>query len=194
MDMYLHVRVVFAMIAGLGVTHLLRGIARIVEHPGKNKAYWVHLVWVFFRFLYLIHFWWWEFQLENVPQWTFPLYLFVAVYAVLLYLLCALLFPEEMSDYNGFDSYFYSHRKWIFAVQAALFAVDVLDTVIKGTSYLHTLGILYYVRTVAYIVLSLVAIKTTNRKFHATFAVLGTAYEIVFIFMLYRTLDISPIN
>jgi hypothetical protein len=47
------------------------------------------------------------------------------------------------------------------------------------------------VRTVAYIVLSLVAIKTTNRKFHATFALLGTAYELVFIFLLYRTLDLS---
>jgi hypothetical protein len=192
MDMYLHVRVVFAMIVGLGVTHLLRGIALIVEHPGKNKAYWVHLVWVFFLFLYLIHFWWWEFRLENVRQWTFPLYFFVAMYAVLLYLLCALLFPEEMSDYDGFESYFYSRRKWIFALLAALFAVDVLDTAIKGTAYLHTLGILYYVRTVAYIALSLVAIKTTNRKFHATFAVLGTAYELVFIFMLYRTLDVSP--
>jgi len=134
MDMYLHVRVVFAMIVGLGVTHLLRGIARIVEHPGKNKAYWVHLVWVFFLFLYLIHFWWWEFRLESVPQWTFPLYLFVAVYAVLLYLLCAPLFPEQMSDYDRFDSYFDSRRKWMFAALAALFAVDVLDTVIKGTA------------------------------------------------------------
>ena len=130
----------------------------------------------------------WEFRLGKVPQLTFPLYLFVVVYAVLLYLLCALLFPDEMSDYDGFESYFYSRRKWIFGVLAALFAVDVLDTLIKGTAYLHTLGILYYVRTVAYIVLSLVATKTTNRKFHAAFAVLGTVFEIVFIFVLYRTL------
>jgi hypothetical protein len=152
----------------------------------------VHLVWVLFLFLYLIHFWWWEFRLENVPQLTFPVYLFVVVYAALLYLLCALLFPEEMSDYDGFASYFYSRRKWIFAVLATLFAVDVLDTLIKGTAYLHTLGILYYVRTVAYIVLSLVATKTTNRKFHAAFAVLGTVCEVVFIFALYRTLDLRP--
>ncbi len=105
-----------------------------MEHPGKNKAYWVHLFWVFFLFLYLIHFWWWEFRLESVPQWTFPLYLFVAVYAVLLYLLCAPLFPEQMGDYDRFDSYFDSRRKWMFAALAALFAVDVLDTVIKGTA------------------------------------------------------------
>lgn len=189
MDIYLHVRVVLGIVLGLGITHLLQGIARIVEHPGKNKAYWVHLVWVFFVFLYLTHFWWWEFRLQNLPRMTFALYLFVVLYAVLLYLLCALLFPDDMSDYDGFEGYFYSRRKWIFGMLATLFVVDVLDTLIKGTAYLHTLGILYYVRTIVYTALSLVAIKTTNRKFHATFAVLGTVCEVAYIFALYWTLD-----
>lgn len=45
MDVYLHVRVLFSMILGLGVSHLLRGVARIVQHPKEYKVYWVHPVW-----------------------------------------------------------------------------------------------------------------------------------------------------
>jgi hypothetical protein len=41
-------------------------------------------------------------------QWKLPLYGFVIVYGVLLCLLCALLFPDDISDYHGFRGYFYS--------------------------------------------------------------------------------------
>ena len=79
------------------------GLARIVQHPKEYRVYWVHLVWSLFLFLYLIHFWGWEFRLRQVMEWTFPRYFFVALYATLLYMLCTLLFPEEMGDYKGFD-------------------------------------------------------------------------------------------
>ena len=108
MDVYLHVRVLLSMILGLGVGHLLRGVSRIVQHPRKYKIYWVHLVWTLFLFLYLIHFWWWEFYLQKVGQWTFPLYFFIAIYATLLFLLCSLFYPDEMGEYDGYRGYFYS--------------------------------------------------------------------------------------
>src|SRR5580704_17657260 len=107
MDTYLHIRVLFSMILGLGMSRLLGGVGRIVQHPRLYKVYWVHLVWTLFLFLYMIHFWWWEFRLVNIHVWTFPLYFFIALYAVLLVLLCVLFFPEEMADYTGFKDYFY---------------------------------------------------------------------------------------
>jgi hypothetical protein len=109
------------MSVGLSVAHLLKGVAGIVQHPKRFRVYWVHLVWVLFLFLYLIHFWWWEFNLARVREWTFPLYFFVALYAVLLYLLCTLFFPEQIGEYDGFKGYYYSRRQWIFALMAALF-------------------------------------------------------------------------
>ena len=99
MDEFLHIRVLFSILLGLGVSWLLVGVACIVQHPKNYKVYWIHLLWALFLFLYLIHFWWWEFRLIAVKQWTFPLYFFIALYAVLLFILCALLFPEQMTDY-----------------------------------------------------------------------------------------------
>ena len=38
-NLYLHVRVLMGMIIGLGLTHLLRHFARIVEQPKRHAIY-----------------------------------------------------------------------------------------------------------------------------------------------------------
>lgn len=95
MEAYLHVRVLFTILLGLGVSRLLSGVAQIVQHPKAYKVYWVHLLWALFLFLYLIHFWWWEYRLQTIQQWTFSLYFFIAMYAVVMFLLCVLSFPSK---------------------------------------------------------------------------------------------------
>ena len=98
------------MVVGLGVTRLLSGVARIMQHPKGYRLYSVHLAWVASVLLMLMHFWWWEFGLFAVEQWTFGIYLFIVSYAVLLFLLCALLFPDSMLDYTSYEDFFISRR------------------------------------------------------------------------------------
>ena len=117
-QVYLHVRVLLGMIVGLGLTHLLRQAARIIEHPGDKRVYAVHLVWVFSVFVFLLHFWWWEFRLSAIGAWTFNLYLFVALYALLLYLLCVFVLPDSLHDYADYRDYFYTRRRWFFGTLA----------------------------------------------------------------------------
>jgi hypothetical protein len=187
MDLYQHVRVVVSILVGFSLTHLLKGVARIVQHPGRERVYWVHLVWAWFMFFYLVTFWWWEFRLEQIPTWTLPLYVFVIVYGVLLYLLCALLFPDDVRDYNGYRDFFYSRRGWFFGVLAALWVVDFFDTMIKGPKHLHEVGIEYDVRALVYFGCSLIAMKTKNARFHAGFAVIGSLYELFYFLRQYFT-------
>jgi hypothetical protein len=165
MDIYMHARMRFTIILGLGVSRLLSGVARIVQHPKEYKGYWVHLLWSLFVFPYLIHFWWWEYRLQEIQQWTFALYFFISIYAVIQYLLCVLLFPEEMADYNSFKEYFYSRRQWIFSVVTILFVADLANTFIKDAAYVHSLGAFHYVRTILYILLSALAIKIRDEWF-----------------------------
>jgi hypothetical protein len=73
-------------------------------------------------------------------------------------------------------------------LMALLYLADIADTLIKGSGYLRQLGLAYQIRTSAYVVLSLVAIKVKNPWFHATFAVLALLSEIAFILELYRTI------
>ncbi len=148
----------------------------------------MHLVWTLFLFLYLIHFWSWEFYLQKVVQWTFPLYFFIAMYATLLYLLCSLFYPDEMAEYDGYRGYFYSRRLWIFTLMALLFVADIIDTIIKGSEYRAHLGLFFDLRTGAYILLSLLALKIRSPRFHAFFAVFALAVEVLNILKLYLTI------
>ncbi len=137
---YLHVRVLLGMVVGLSLTHLLRHFARIVERPRHRRLYWVHLLWAVFMFSDLLLFWWWEFRLSGVVRWSFNLYLFITLYALLLYLLCALVFPENLEEGRGYRDYFNDRRHWFFGLLALAFAVDFIDTWIKGPAYFHSFG------------------------------------------------------
>ncbi|MET0231643.1 MAG: hypothetical protein ABW186_11985 [Rhodanobacteraceae bacterium] len=183
---YLNVRVLLGIIIGLGLTHLLRHVARIIEHPGRHRVYWVHLVWVASVFLFLLHFWWWEFRLSSMTAWSFAAYLFVALYALLLYLLCVFVLPESLDDYTGWRDYYYARRRWFFGTFALIYVFDLADTWLKGGAYFESLGPEYPLRSVAHVVLFLVAIATPRPGFHATLAVLVLLYQVSWIVLLYE--------
>lgn len=180
-SVYLHVRVLLGMVVGLGLTHLLRQIARIVEHPRGQRVYWVHLLWVLSVFLFLLHFWWWEYRLSGMPTWTFNLYLFVVLYALLLYLLCVFVLPDSIADYADYRDYFYSRRRWFFGALAAVYVVDFVDTLAKGQDYLQGFGLEYPLRNALHVVACLIAIVTRREGYHATFAVLALLYQLSWI-------------
>ncbi|HYG06050.1 MAG TPA: hypothetical protein VD865_06515 [Stenotrophomonas sp.] len=178
---FIHMRIVLGMVVGLGLTHLLRQFARIIEHPGRKRLYWVHLVWAGSMFVYLLSFWWWEYRLSLVTQWTFNLYLFVTVYALLLYLLCTLVLPENIDEYRDWRDYFQARRAWFFGFLAAAYLIDLGDTRIKGEAYFAAMATEMLVRDLACVAFSLIAIATRNALYHGAFAVAGLAYQLLFI-------------
>lgn len=185
--LYLHVRVLLGMVVGLGLTHLLRNFARIIDHPAR-KVYWVHLVWAVSMFVYLLHFWWWQFLLSMQQQWTFGLYVFVTLYALLLYLLCAVIFPDALDRDAGYEDYYFSRRGWFFGLLALAYLVDIGDTWLKGPAYMASLGAEYFARNAAYVALCVIAIFNRNRRFHAVFAVAALVSQLVFIARHYDTI------
>jgi hypothetical protein len=186
---FVHIKVVMGIIVGLSLTHLLRGSARLIQHPGRERTYWVHLLWVACIFLYLLDFWWWEFRLAEVTDWTLFLYLYLVLYALLLYLLCALLFPDDVRDYAGFKDYFYSRRRWIFGTLAIVLLIDIGDTLLKGKAYYAGLGIEYTLSILVYILACVIAMITASERYHRSFAVIALAYQIIHMLRLYFRLN-----
>jgi len=64
-------------------------------------------------------------------------------------------------------------------------AVDYADTLIKGRERLEALGVEYDVRTVVFLACRMIAMRMTNARFHAAFAVIGIVYILSVIFRQY---------
>lgn len=186
-DVYVHIRIVISMIVGLCITALLAGFARFVQHPRREHISLLHLGWAASMLIWVIHFWWWEFRLSAVEHWTFGLYLFIILYATLYYLICKLLFPDDIKGYSGYEEYFLSRRRWFFSLLAVSFIADYVDTALKGSAYLHSFGIEYPLRLAIYLFLCGVAIFVVNRRFQFTLLAASLIYQISFILRHYRT-------
>ncbi len=188
MDMFNYVMVLASVIIGLALAHLLQGVGGIVQHPHREKSYWVHLLWVAAVFLRAIFWWWFEFQLAKTPQWTFTLYVFVLGYAVMIYFWSALLFPRELTGYDGFKDYFYSSRGWFFGLLVLGQVIDLADTLLKGWDHFRSLGLPYLIGLTLMSLLALIAMRTRNERFHGAFAIFAVVYLLVFPWVDFNTL------
>jgi hypothetical protein len=186
---FLHLRVVIGIVVGLSITRLLSGLASFIQHPRSSRVFPTHLGWALTLLLMVVHFWWWEFRLSDISHWSFHLYFFVVFYAVLFFLLCALLFPDSTDDYSGYESYFFSRRRWFFGILALNFSTDMVDTLVKGRAHFEALGLEYPIRNGTLVLLCLVAMSVRNRLFHAAFMIGTFFYQLSWVIR-----DLDPIR
>ena len=185
--MFEYVFVLASVILGLAITHLLQGVVAIIQHPDRKPLYWIHLVWVAFLFLTTVFWWWWEFRLQQVQVWTFQVYVFVLLYAALIYLCCALVLPRDMEGYDSYKDYFFARRGWFFGLAALAQPMDVVDTWLKGPDYAANLGVEYYAAKAVIVAACLVGVFWRNERDHAVFAVLSLVYQLSLVLRLYET-------
>lgn len=178
---FFHVRVVIGLVTGLSVTRLLNGLARFVQHPSRALIYPPHLAWTFFLLIFVTHFWWFEFGLSVIGRWEYSEYVFVTTYAALIFFVSTLLFPDKMEDYSGFAEYFHSRQQWFYGLLAVLFLIDLIDSAIKGSGHLLSLGRFYPVRQFGLAGLSVCAMFIRNPRVHLAFACLAILAEIAWI-------------
>ncbi|MBN9072715.1 MAG: hypothetical protein J0H34_14220 [Rhizobiales bacterium] len=188
-ELFPHIRIVIGMVIGLGLTRLLTGVARILQHRQQIPLDPIHLAWVASVMLTLVHFWWWQFGLYEVPAWTFEKYLFIVGYAVLLFLLSAFLFPDSMAEYASYGDFFFARRGWFFGLLAATFVFDVVDTLLKGEAHFARFGTEYAIRTPLLVAACLVAIWTPRRAYHAAFVTILLLYQVSWIARLFDTMQ-----
>jgi hypothetical protein len=189
MDFFNYVMVLASVIIGLAVTHLLQGVARLIQHPDRKQLYWIHLLWVALMFLNALFLWWWEYQLSRTKHWTFELYIFVLSFSVVLYLICAVLMPAELGGYANYRAYYYSRRRWIFGLLLLFSLMDFADTVVKGPAHLAALGWPYLAVVVTRSILLLAAMKTRNAKFHAFVVALFIGQLALLAFRSFHTMQ-----
>ncbi|MFJ5368654.1 hypothetical protein ACIPIA_05460 [Bosea sp. CER48] len=180
-ELFTHVRIVMGMVIGLGITRMLAGVAGFIQHPGRHRASLLHMLWVGSILLELVLFWWWEFGLSRMPAWSFGIYLFLIGYAVVLYLLAALLFPDNISEYAGYEDFFIKRRRWFFGLLAVTFVLDIVDTLIKGIERWSQLSGDYLVQVPIGLALCLVGSTTARRSVQLALAIVHITYQFYWV-------------
>lgn len=180
-DLFPHVRIVMGMIVGLGITRLLMTVAGLIQHPQRARISSLHLLWVVSILVELVLFWWWEFSLFKLESWTFGITLFLIFYAITLFLMAALLSPDSVSDYDGYEDFFLKRRQWFFGLLAATFVLDTIDTLIKGGTYWERFGLDYFIQVPFGLILCIVAVRSSDRRVHIGAVLLHLAYQVYWI-------------
>ncbi len=192
-DQFQYVMVLTSIIIGLGITNALLGLSsaidRFTESSRPLRLSWASGVWLAFTFLWMVLFWWWEFRLlEILKHWTLWNYFLIICYAVVLFLLVALLIPRDWDKVEDLNEYFLAKRRWFYSVLVLGLAIDLMDSYMKGGwPYVRGTGILTWGENVAGIVVAIIGFRSTNIRTHSTMAILFFVWEILIGF------EVSPL-
>ncbi len=186
-ELFPHIRIVMGMVVGLGVARLLTGVAGIVQHPHRARLSALQLLWVAAVLLELIHFWWWEFALFELQDWSFGVFFFIFLYTIVLFLQAALLFPDSLAEYNGYEDFFLKRRPWFFGLFAANIICDLIDTYIKGQAHWEKFSFEFALQVPIGLALCAIAVWTPDKRFHLALVCFYLVYQLSWIFRLFNT-------
>jgi hypothetical protein len=184
-----YVMTLVSIVVGLALTHILSALGSAVHrlrHGPPIRLDAVYLLWVGFVLAWLLSFWWWEFKFHDLDiKWTFGLYLFVILYAVVLFLMAVILVPRDMDGVHDSYAYFMAGRRWFFGALLVANAVDFADSLLKGITW--ALRPDYVVQLVLYIAAAALGVASGRRSVQLGIAVVMFALQLVYT---WESLDI----
>jgi len=172
MSTFEYLSVLLSIVIGVGITHLIMGLGRLVSNTSGRRIYWVHLVWTLNVALQLIAYWWWAFNLRNLDEWSFLPFLVVLFEPCLLCLAGAILYPVSMPSELEYKDHFDRSRKVFFSVIVAISVSDLVLVLYSAPAdHIATLGWPYYVLLPFSIVGGIAAAIVNNERFQSAFAI-----------------------
>lgn len=183
MTLFEYLGVLLSVVMGLGLTHVLIGFSKTIHHRDTLEVYWVHVAWAVNVIVYIVGIWWGMFWWSHLSEWTFLEFLFIILYAVILFLLASMLYPWSLPADLDFEVHFFRHRAWFFGILAAAWCIDVPETLLKARAGLRDLPPAYLVWVAVHIVGSAVAARTDSRRYHGFFAVFWLMWTLAYLIM-----------
>lgn len=122
-----YLAVLISIVLGIGITELLSGVQRLVQHRDRVRFHWLPLAWAGIIFIALVQWWWAAFGLRDRMEWNFFSFLLVLLVPVLLYLAAALVLPSEKgSGQIDLRAHYFDSRPLLFG---PLVAASLLEMV-----------------------------------------------------------------
>jgi hypothetical protein len=159
--------VFISIVIGLGVTHILYGLARIINSRDERRPSTLHIVWTLNVLLILLLNWWVLFLWVDYPSWRFDIYLLLIGWGIALYMLTVVLYPPDIRRDEDYESLFEQNRKGLFGTFVVFVLIDIAQTAVRGQLFQPRI---YLPFVLHYAVLAAVGIPVSNRRYQIFFA------------------------
>lgn len=159
--------VFISIVIGLGVTHILHGLARLIHNRGQQQVSMLHLIWTLNVVLILLLNWWVLFLWADYPAWSFDIYLLLIGWGIALYMLAVILYPPDIKKGESFEEIFEQNRKWLFGTFVVFVAFDVAQTAVRGQLSEPKM---YLPFVLHYAALAAIGIPVANRRYQVFLA------------------------
>jgi hypothetical protein len=187
MDSFEYLIALVSVIAGLGITRSLSGMARLLDARRNVKYSWIPILWTASSLLWLVAFWWFTYLLSTFEGWTPALHIFMLVYAGAIFFLLALLHPESISDDYDMMQRFLDNKRMFFGTFVIVALIDVAHTWIMFHLGMSLPPLLWYVvLMVSWVTVGTIAMFIGDRAFHTVFALL---FFVVMMLWLYYNIS-----
>lgn len=157
--------VLIGIIVGIGITHLLLSIGRILGETKSLNVSSVQLIWTANILMMLVTFWWWAISLRDLQEWIFLQLLFLLFDVSLWCVLAAILYPVNIPLDYDLAAHFEKKRTAFFSILIMLSFADPLTAAILGTEHLVDLGWGYLHWIVTCFVVGVTAIRFGSKRF-----------------------------
>ncbi|SRR5260221_5118301 len=187
MDSFAYLSVFISLILGLGVTHLLAGVAALIRARRDLKLWWPTPLWIATTFLIQVQTWWAMFTLRTIEHWSFAAFLVVLLQPVAIFMMAALIVPRtidgRMVDLR--DEYFREFRWFFSALLLALGASLAKNLVLTG-SFPQPINLSAHL---LFIAIAVAALVSKSARIQLTLALTGLAMLCGYISLLFTTLS-----
>ncbi len=182
--MFDYFAVLISVILGLALTHVLRGLAKLIQMRREVKPYWVHVLWSFNVIIWVLAIWWGMFWWRGLQEWTVEWFYFMAAYAILQFMWASMLYPPEFPDGLDCEDHFFSNRYWFFGIQSAVLLMDIPETLVKGAEHLRAVPHQYLFLSASLLAITLVAMLSSRRRVHALLSIAWLVATLGYLFFI----------
>ena len=181
MGVFEYIVVLVSVIMGLGITHLATGTSKIVQHRDSVRFYLPHTVWTINILIYILMIWWGMFWWSQHEDWFAYEYLFITLYAIVLFFLASMLYPWDMQADIDLEASFFRNRRWFFGALILAWLIDIPETLLKASSGLREVPGDYFVFVTFELTIALTGFIFRNRIVHLLLPFIWLTFTLFYV-------------
>ena len=184
-----YVTILVSIILGLGITKILSALAELLYDFKRVRFFWVHIIWVLLILYIHVQEWFILYELKDYPSWKLPVFLFILLYPITLFLAANMLFPViDKNEDVDLKTFFTSNYKPLYffflacIVLSLIFNVWLLEVKLNQQIFLMILMLITSILLVQ---------KKLSIRTHQVFAVFLLCFAIISIIVEQNTWTIK---